>query len=69
MFEGIGFHTKSGGLQILVEIRRNNGTDPVVVWSESSARPGSSSAWARDGSRAASTGGWRRRWRRRGLGR
>lgn len=54
---GIGFHTSSGGLQILVEVRCNDCADPVVVWSESRTRASSSSAWARDGGHGAGTGG------------
>lgn len=61
---GIGFHTSSGGLQILVEVRCNDRTDPVVVWSESSSWASSSSAWARDGGHGAGGGGGARRRRR-----
>lgn len=54
---GIGFHTSSGGLQILVEVRCNDRTDPVVVWPESSAWASSGGAWARDGGHGAGGNG------------
>lgn len=63
---GIGFHTSGSRLQILVEVRCNNCTDPVVVWSESRTWASSSSAWARDGGYGAGGNGGARRRRRRG---
>lgn len=60
--DGIGFHTRSGGLQILVEVRCNNCADPVIVWSESRARSAGRRRRRGNGGRRA----WRRWWRRRG---
>lgn len=63
---GIGFHTSSRGLQVLVEVGCNHRTNPVVVWSESRTRASSSSAWARNGGYGTGTGGAGRGWRRGG---